>query len=98
MPVRRGGVDSKAVAMMRGLSIRKRLERLEAVHKKQANVVGREAFIEMGAFDGERHLVMMSPRDQARCYFQEMPGPGPQLADFGEFSLVLVLTSAEMNF
>ena len=45
----------------------------------------------------ERHLVMVSSPDQARCYFRYMPGPGPQLADFGEFSLVVALTSDEME-
>jgi len=84
--------------MKRGLSIRKRLERLEAVRQKQADAAGREAFIEIGNFDGERHLVTTSPPDEPRCYFQEMPGPGPQLADFGEFGLVLHLTRFEMNF
>jgi len=73
------------------------LERLEAVRQKHADGAGREAFIEMGDFDGERHLVMTSPPDQARCYFQEMPGPGLQLADFGAFAGVLHLTPAEMD-
>ena len=85
--------------MMRRSSMRKRLERLEAVRQERASALLREAFIEM--LDGdctERHPVMLSDADAARCYFQEMPGPGPQLADFGEFELVLHLTRDEMNF
>ena len=78
-------------------SIWKRLERLEAVRQKQADATDRQAFIEMGYFAGERHLILTSPPGQPACYFQEMPGPGPQIADFGKFSFVLVLTSAEMN-
>ena len=45
----------------------------------------------MGDFDGERHLVMTNS-EIGRCYFQERPGPGPQLADFGEFVLKLYFT------
>jgi hypothetical protein len=41
--------------------------------------------------------VRLSAAGAARCYFQELPGPGPQLADFGQFSLVLHLTTDEMN-
>ena len=81
---------------MRRLHIRKRLERLEAVRQKQAGTAGREAFIELWPNDGERHLVMTNS-NTGRCWFQERPGPGPQLADFGEFACVLHLTSAEMN-
>ena len=83
---------------MRRLPMRKRLERLEARWQKQASPVYREAFIEILADDCiERHLVMTSPPDAQRCFFQERPGPGPQLADFGKFDLVLALTPAEME-
>ena len=82
---------------MRRLPMRKRLERLEARCQRQATPAYRQAFSEMGLFDGERHLVMVSPPDQVRCYFQQVPGPGPQLADFGEFAFVLCLTPAEME-
>jgi hypothetical protein len=81
--------------MRRTLSIRKRLERLEAVQRKQAEAAGREAFIVMGAREGERHLEMTSSPDAGRCWFLERPGPGPQLADFGAFAVVLELTEAE---
>jgi hypothetical protein len=83
--------------MMRRLRMRKRLERLEERWQKQAPQAYREAFIVMGYFDGERHLVMDSDPGESRCYFHEGPGPGPQLADFGEFSLVLHVTEAEMD-
>jgi hypothetical protein len=84
--------------MMRRLPIRKRLERLEARQQKEASPACREAFIEILADDCvERHLVMTSPPDAQRCFFQQEPGPGPQLADFGEFSLALYLTPAEME-
>ena len=83
--------------MKHGLSIRKRLERLEAVRQKQADAAGREAFIEIGLCDGETHLVMTSSPDAGRCWFQERPGPGPQLSDFGKFAHVLHLTPAEMD-
>jgi len=84
--------------MMRRLSIRARLERLEEALEKNETTPYREAFIEMLAWgDGERHLVRLSDADAARCYFQELPGPGPQLADFGDFALVLHLTTDELN-
>jgi len=83
--------------MMRKLSIRRRVERLEAARQKQTDATGREAFIVMGDFTGERHLKMAGSADEVRCCFQEMPGPGPQLANFGEFALVVHLTRAEAD-
>ena len=83
--------------MMRRLSLRKRLERLETARQKQAGTAGREAFIVLGAYEGETHLGMTSSPDAGRCWFQERPGPGRQLADFGEFAVVLHLTEAEAN-
>jgi predicted GH43/DUF377 family glycosyl hydrolase len=84
--------------MMRRSSIRKRLERLEAARQKQANAEGREAWIEISPTDivGEQHLVLTSIW-RGRWWFQERPGPGPQLSDFGEFVSVLHLTTDEMN-
>lgn len=84
--------------MRRRLSVRKRLERLEAAQAKAATKPYTEALIEIGDCDEdcERHLVMTSS-DRGRFYFREEPGPGPQLADFGEFSFVMHLTYAEMN-
>jgi hypothetical protein len=99
-PPRRAVWEDKAEAkktMKRTVSIRKRLERLEAGRQKQADTAGREAFIVRGAFDGERHLEMTSSPDARRCWFEEMPGPGKQLADFGEFAFVLELTEDEAN-
>jgi len=82
--------------MTRTSSILKRLRRLEAARQKQAETAGREAFVVMGFCEGERHLVM-THSDARQCWFQEMPGPGPQLSDFGEFVCVLHLTEAEAN-
>jgi hypothetical protein len=82
------------VIMIRSLSIRKRLEHLEAVRQKQAENSGREAFIVLGYYDGERHLEMTSS-DGGRCWFLEQPGPGPQISDLGEFELVVELTEDE---
>jgi hypothetical protein len=79
--------------MKRRLSTRARLERLEKALKNGVLSHG-QAFIEMGLFDGERHVVVT---DAAHCHFRELPGPGPQLADFGEFSLVVYMTPAEME-
>jgi hypothetical protein len=76
--------------------LKKRLARLEAVRQKQAETAGREAFIVWDPFDGEKHLKITSS-DAGRCWFQEMPGPGPQLSDFGKFALILHLTPAEMD-
>jgi hypothetical protein len=82
----------------RNLSLLKRLQRLEAARQKQADTAGRQAFIEIGDCDcdGARHLVMTGS-DTGTYWFQEQPGPGPQLADFGEFACVLHLTPAEME-
>ena len=84
--------------MMRRSSIRKRIERLETDWKTLAITVERSAFIETLAEDCvERHLVMISPPSDQQCFFQEKPGLGPKLADFGEFRMVLHLTTDEMN-
>ena len=72
-----------------------RLKRLEAARHKQADT-GREAFVVLGCYDGERHLEMTSS-DAGRCWFQEKPGPGPQISDFGQFAYVLHLTQAEAD-
>ena len=86
------------MAMRRSRSLWQRLERLETVQRMSTATAGREAFIEMWPHDGERHLVMTSAPDAGRCWFPRAnSGPGPQLADFGEFSLVLHVTEAEMN-
>jgi hypothetical protein len=85
-------------AIMRRSSIRKRIGRLEADGKKREIGAFRSAFIEVLAEDCvERHLVMISPLDAQQCFFQERPGPGPKLVDFGEFGMVLHLTTDEMN-
>jgi hypothetical protein len=84
--------------MSRKLSIRKRVERLEAVLAKPGTAPYREARVVLGDFEGEGHLVMTSSPEDPCCWFQEMPGPGPQLADFGKFALVLHFTSAEAGF
>lgn len=84
--------------MKRSRSIRKRLEHLEA--GRQADTLTRQAFIEIFSDDSdcaERHVELLSDRSESRWYFQEKPGPGPQLDDFGKFGLVLWLTYAEMN-
>ncbi len=83
--------------MMRRSSIRKRMERLEA-DWKQTVTIERSAFIEVLAEDCvERHLVMISPPGDQQCFFQERPGLGPKLDDFGQFGMVLHLTTDEMN-
>jgi hypothetical protein len=81
--------------MTRGLSIRKRLARLEASRQQQVESAGREAFVVMGAHEGETHLEM-SVCDGGRCWFLlEVPGPGPQISDFGDFSVVVHFTEDE---
>jgi hypothetical protein len=72
-----------------------RLKRLEAVRHKQVDT-GREAFVVLGDYEGERHLEMTSS-DAGRCWFQEKPGRGPQISDFGQFAFVLHLTQAEAD-
>jgi hypothetical protein len=75
-------------------------QRLEAARQKQVNAVERSALVEILPFGyvGERHLVMTSSPDVGPCLFQEKPGPGQQLTDFGEFTYVLRLTAHEMGF
>ncbi|HEV3331396.1 MAG TPA: hypothetical protein VG096_10465 [Bryobacteraceae bacterium] len=78
-------------------TIRKRLERLETAQQKGASAVYREAFVEICPdCPGERHVVMIGSNG-IRSFFQETPGPGPQLSDFGEFAFVLDVTPAEMD-
>ena len=76
------------------LSIGKRLTRLEAVRQKQAETSGRDAFVVMGIHEGATHLALTSS-DGGCCWFQQQPGPGPQISDFGEFSLVVHFTEFE---
>jgi hypothetical protein len=76
------------------LSIRKRLARLEAVRRQQAENSGREAFIVLECYEGETHLEMTGS-DGGRSWFLKRPGPGTQLTDFGEFALVVELTEDE---
>ena len=79
-------------------SIKKRLERLEAAQAKRNVACCRSAIIETGrSHKGESHLVLLSPPGEAHCVFKQVPGPGPQLADFGEFGWVNWFTSAEMK-
>jgi hypothetical protein len=77
-------------------SIRRRLARLEAI--RQANPSGREAHVVVGRYVGETHIEMTGSPVGGRYYFRERPGPGPKLADFGEFALVMEITCHEANF
>ena len=84
--------------MIRRLWIRKRIQRLEAAETKQANTELPDAWIEMlSGWEGERHLAMVSPPARGVVFFKRGRA-GPQLADFGKFSWVLRLSTAEMNF
>jgi len=79
-------------------SFKKRLGHLEVVERQRAIAAYREAIVEICCEpcpDG-RHLVMTGS-DGGRYFFQEVSGPGPHLADFGEFDLVLGFTPAEME-
>jgi hypothetical protein len=88
--MRQTGRDRKA-------SIRTRLERLEALRAKTE--LSREAWIVTDPSDtaAEHHLVLVSPANARRCQFEQRPGPGPQLADFGEFDMFIELSSDEMK-
>jgi hypothetical protein len=75
-----------------------RLKKLElewARHKQVAT--GRQAWVVLGDCDGGETHLEMSGSYGLRSRFQEKPGPGPQLEDFGTFSLVLIVTQAEDN-
>lgn len=65
----------------------KRLGRMERAREKQTDTVEREAVIVIGFCEGERHLEMTSSGG-GRCWFEERPGPGPQISDFGKFKSV----------
>ena len=80
--------------MQRRSSTRARLERLEKAVGKNGTGSDGTAIIEMGPWtDGERHIVV----DPVYGHFREVAGPGPQLSDFGDFSPVVYMTSAEME-
>jgi hypothetical protein len=84
--------------MRRICSWSKRLKRLEEVNQKQIRGNAPMAIVE--AIDiscAETHLVRSSEPGAPRGLFKEMPGPGPQLADFGYFEPVLYMTPAEMQ-
>jgi hypothetical protein len=57
--------------------------------------LSREAWIVTDPSDtaAEHHLVLVSPANARRCQFEQRPGPGPQLADFGEFDMFIELSS-----
>jgi len=82
------------MTVTRRSSINKRLERLEAARRKQAESAYRGAFVVLGAHEGETHLEMTGS-DGGQCWFQVCPGPGPQISDFGQFAFVLHMTEAE---
>jgi hypothetical protein len=81
--------------MSRRSSMQRRVKRLE---QRQANPVGREAYISPSSLRGETHLVMFRPPEHGLYYFKEEPGPGPQLDSFGKFESVLQFTEDEANF
>src|ERR1017187_2200269 len=77
---------NRKTVTMRRTSLQRRLRRLEESRSKRPSTFLREAFI--GIADdssGEYHLEFLSKTCERRSYFKEMPGPGLQLADFGEF-------------
>jgi hypothetical protein len=86
------------VNMTRALSIRKRVKRLEAVRRKQEKAVVREAYIKPSPFAGPTHLELNGPPVDGRFYFREVPGVGPTLKDFGEFTYIWSPTYDENNF
>ena len=77
-------------------SIRRRLDRLEAA--RQANAADRAAFFVLAGDGGREHHLEITSCDGGRVWFQERPGPGPQLADFGHFAQVVDFTDDEANF
>jgi len=89
--------NGKRLAMVRRLGVLKRLENLEARWQKLETKAYREAFIVNEPLEGETHLVMDSDPAAPRCYFHKERGPGPQLADFGQFEFALYLSPEEMK-
>jgi hypothetical protein len=77
----------------RVMSRLKKLE-LEWARRKQLDP-GREAWVVLGDCDGGETHLEMSGSYRGRCRFQEKPGPGPQLRDFGTFAVVMTVTQAE---
>ena len=85
--------------MVRRLSVSRRLTRLEAAQQRHTNSAYPEAWVELCAGRSvEKHVVLTSAAEGGRWYFQELPGPGKQLADFGKFSMLMEMTTCEMNF
>jgi hypothetical protein len=79
-------------------STKRRLGNLEVVAHQRAIAAYRDALIEICGEpcpDGQ-HLVLTGSY-RGRCFFREVPGPGPQLVDFGEFGSVLYMTAAELE-
>lgn len=82
--------------MKRRSSIGSRIERLEALQRRRTNAAEREALIVLCVEDcAEKHLETANPPESSRWIFEQMPGPGPQLEDFGEFGTVVWFTPAE---
>jgi len=79
-------------------SMRKRLERLEAA--RQAQVCDQCAFVVKlpDDFIGDRHLVLTSSAGDGWLWFEERPGPGPNLGALGTFKSVVELSADEANF
>jgi hypothetical protein len=71
----------------------KRLKRLEKLRQKEIRDTAPMAIVELCDFPcGETHLVQLSPGR-----FKAMPGPGPQIDNFGYFEPVVYMTSDEMR-
>jgi len=85
--------------MLRTRSLRKRLERLERRRGTRASDAGRSALVRqlLDLSDGERHLEVVW-HSQGHYTFQEAPGPGPRLKDFGKFDSVVCLSPFEVDF
>lgn len=89
----------RQIGRYRKSSIETRLLRLEAMRGGRASPPYRRATIVIGESDaaGKQHLMLVTPADDPSCIFKQVPGPGPQLADFGKFDQMLCVTQAEMD-
>ena len=80
---------------MRRPSVHKRLERLEAAHKKQLNTPRHFALVRSVSFDGEGHIERVR-LPNGEYEFQQLAGPGPEIDPYSDYEFI-VLTPAEMD-
>ena len=77
----------------------KRLERLESKRpqRDRSNAGGREALVLCGRFEGESHFAVTFQKG-SYWRIEQVPGPGPELDEYGAFDQMVIFNPFEAKF